>query len=78
MSEVDKIAGNIRRLSDWYKANKPAINYVSINAKDAAKIRELWKNEDKRPDVAMAGFKIHADGHMTWSSWQLKEAGGAP
>lgn len=73
MSDIDKLSANIRRLTDWYKANKPTVNYVSISAKDAKKIRETWKIEDKRQNVAMAGFRVNADDSITWGSWQLKE-----
>lgn len=73
MSEIEKIGANIRRLCEWYKANKPQVNHVSISIKDAKKIRDLWENKDKRPEVAMAGFKVHDDGHLSWGQWLLKE-----
>lgn len=73
MTPAEKIAASIRRLADWYKTNKPSINYVSISANDAAQIRTLWKDEKKRPDVAMAGFMVHGDGHLSWGQWNLRE-----
>lgn len=73
-----KIAENIGRLAEWYRANKPDVKSITITADDAYSIRKLWATKDAKThgerECRASGFSVNDAGEIHWRGFMLTSA----